>query len=247
MIGNNMMVRAQKSDTISLRVDSSSVSYRVPLSLWIKYDAGITNLEAEGDIALAFHTAFSIKENWAIETETTLSGYEWLKKPKIRTLGISLPVGIIADLILKQSRETLTKTIDEMVASNFKLEDVIQETWDLMFDPILISEEYNTWLSVNPEKIAMTELESREDSIYSTIIVQSRPKVKMGEKPENSSPLPLPPFRYVERSPKENISIHLQTDIPYSEAERIAKEELKGETFEQGSRSVTIEDIELFG
>ena len=107
--GDNMMVKAQKTDTISLTVDSSTVKYRVPLSLWVKYDAGITNLEAEGDIALTFNTGFAIRDDWSVETQTTLMGYEWLKKPKLRTFGVSLPVGFIANVILDQGRETMTK------------------------------------------------------------------------------------------------------------------------------------------
>ena len=103
-----------------------------------------------------------------------------------------------------------------MVASNFKLEDIIKESWDLMYEPILISEEYNTWLQVNPEKIAMTQLESSSDSLHSTIIVQSRPVVKIGVKPEKSEAQPLPPFRYVEKSRIEDFKINIQTEIPYS-------------------------------
>lgn len=246
MSDDNMMVKAEKKEDISLTVDSQMVKYRVPLILWIKYDAGLTNLEADGEIALNFKTAFHISEDWKMETVTEIEGHEWLKKPKLKMGAFSLPVGFVADIVLNNSRQTITRSIDEMVKENLKLDTVVQEAWTQMFDPILISEEFNTWLAVNPETITMTPLNVKDDIISSTIVVESRPSVKLGEKPINNQPKPLPPFQYSMEAVDDFI-IHLSTEIPYSEAERIAKQSMVGETFESKGKSVTVEDIELFG
>lgn len=244
--GDNMMVKAEKKEDITLTIDSQLVKYRVPLALWIKYDAGLTNLEADGEIALSFKTAFHITEDWKMETLTEIEGHEWLKKPKLKMGALSLPVGFVADVVLRNSRETITKSIDEMVKENLKLDEIVREAWTQMFDPILISEEYNTWLQVNPENIAMTPLNVEDDVISSTIIVESKPGVKLGEKPANNPVNPLPPFQYAVEN-FDDFVIHLSTEIPYSEAERIAKLSMVGETFESKGKSVRVEDIELFG
>ena len=68
--GDNMMVRAEKKEDIKLSVDSQSIKYKLPLGLWIKYDIGISNVEADGDIALDFKTSFKITEDWKVETIT---------------------------------------------------------------------------------------------------------------------------------------------------------------------------------
>lgn len=244
--GDNMMVKASKKEDISLEVDSQLVKYRVPLSLWIKYDAGLTNLEAQGEIALSFKTAFQIREDWKMETITELQGHEWLKKPKLKMGAISLPVGFIADIVLRNSQTTITKSIDEMVKENLKLDEIVEEAWTKMFDPILVSEEYNTWLQVNPENLTMTPLNVEDNFISSTIIVESRPSIKLGEIPTNAEKKPLPPFQYALEKEKDFV-LHLSTEIPYKEAERLAKQNMIGETFESKNKSVTVEDLELYG
>lgn len=41
--------------------------------------------------------------------------------------------------------------------------------------------------------------------------------------------------------------MHLGASIPFVEAQRLAKQEVEGQTYTAGKRSVTIQDIELFG
>ena len=106
--GDNMMVRAVKKEDIRLSVDSQAIKYKLPLGLWIMYDIGISNVEAEADISMDFKTEFKINEDWTIETITEIEDYTWLKKkPKIRMAGVSVPVGGIASLVLRRSKPKL--------------------------------------------------------------------------------------------------------------------------------------------
>lgn len=244
--GDNMMVRAVKKEDIRLSVDSQAIKYKLPLGLWIMYDIGISNVEAEADISMDFKTEFKINEDWTIETITEIEDYTWLKKPKIRMAGVSVPVGGIASLVLRRSKTQIAKSIDDLVAQNLNLKELMEDAWKQMFKPFLVSEEYNTWLIVNPQQLGMTEMQLNADTLSSTVVVQSKPEVRLGLKPSERSVDPLPPFQYSEEA-ADNFEIHLRTEVTYEEAERLAKEQLLGETFSQGSRSVTIEGIELYG
>ena len=244
--GDNVAVIATKKEDITLGVDSQMVTYRVPLALDIKYDIGFSTVKAVGEIAMNFKTAFNVRENWELETSTILDGYEWLRAPKVRLAGINLPAGFIANIIINQSKEVLTEAIDEQVANNFDFKKVIEDTWKQMFAPMLVSEEYNAWLSINPIDIGMTNLLMDQDTIVSTLIIESKPKINLGGKPDDASWRPLPLFQYREFE-SEEFTLYLNTEISYDEAERIAKEQILGETYSSGKRSVTIEDLELYG
>ncbi len=246
MEGDNMAVIATKKEDITLGIDSQMVTYRVPLALDIKYDIGFSTVKAVGEIALNFRTAFNVRENWELETSTILASHEWLRTPKVRLAGINLPVGFIANMIINQSKEVLTEAIDEQVAGNFDFKKVIEDTWKNMFEPMLVSEEYNAWLSINPLDIGMTQLDMTEDTIVSTLIIESKPKINLGGKPTNSSWRPLPLFQYREFD-SEDFTLRLNTEISYEEAQRIAKQQIIGETYSSGKKSVTIEDLELYG
>ena len=244
--GDNMMILASKKEDITLGLDSQMVTYRVPLTLDIKYNIGFTNVNATGEIALNFKTAFNIKENWELETATILQDYEWLRTPRVKLAGVSLPVGFIGNIIINRSKEILTFSIDEQVRNNFDFKTVIEDTWKNMFDPMLVSEEYNAWLNINPIDIGMTSLEMNKDTLGSTIIIQSKPKITLGEKPSATSWRPLPLFKYREFE-SEDFTLYLNTEVSYDEAERISKNQIVGETYSSGKRSVTVEDIELYG
>ena len=244
--GDNMAITANKKEDISITIDSQMVTYRVPLALDIKYDIGFTDVNAFGEIALVFKTAFNILETWELETSTILEDYQWLQTPKVKLAGINLPVGFIANVIINQSREVLTASIDEQVKTNFNFKKVIEDTWEEMFNPMLVSEQYNTWLNINPLDIGMTPIKMDRDTMSSVIIVQSKPKISLGEKPAPATWRPLPLFKY-RNFQSESFVLSLSTDVSYEEAERISKEQILGETFSQGNRSVTIEDLELYG
>lgn len=244
--GDDMMVKAEKKDDISLEIDSQMVKYRVPLGLWIKYDAGFMDVEATGDIALNFQTSFNINPDWSMQTITTIEGYEWLKKPRVSMIGITLPIGFIADIVLKNSKATIAQAIDDQVKNNLDLKRMIGGAWQQMYSPLLVSEEYKTWLTIVPQTISMTPLIVDDGEIVSTVVVESKPEVLVGAQPATPSPQPLPPFEYRQVA-AEDFSVTLRSRITFDEVQRLAQTQLKGQTFESGKRSVTVKDIAITG
>jgi hypothetical protein len=243
---DQLMIRAEKREDIQLSVSGQNIHYRVPLKLWIRYDVGVTNVEANGDLALKLKTAYQIKEDWTVQTTTEIENYEWLQTPKLKLVGMNLPVGFIADMVLKNSKKTITKGIDEALGNQFNLREQVKKVWEQLSDPQLIAKEYDTWLLVNPQNIGMTTLVTRGDTIAGTIFVETRPKVSIGEKPNRPNATPLPPFRYTGTA-QEDFNLFVSTDVPYPEAERLAKSQLAGQTFTEGKRAVKVEDIQLYG
>ncbi|MCP3930038.1 MAG: DUF4403 family protein [Bacteroidetes bacterium] len=243
---NQLKIRAVKKEDISFSLDSQYVCYKVPLDIWIEKDIGFTDVEGQWELALYFKTGFSILEDWNIKTETKLDHYEWYKKPKLKLGAIQVPVKNIANRVIKKSKETLTFQIDKQIQKSFTLRKFIDEAWKQLQEPILIAEEYNTWLAINPFHISMTPLTTSADSIVSNITIKSKPAVTLGEKPSVMVYIPLPAYKEPE-SFENNFQLHLKTDIPFEEAERIARTELIGESFKQGKYEVKIENIELYG
>lgn len=244
--GDKMMVRATKQDDIKLGIDSQAVTYRIPLDLWVKYDLGISTAEARGQIVLDFKTGFDLDRNWEIRTFTELTGYRWQQKPRIKVGFVDLPVGMIADVVLRNSSRRIANSIDDLVKDQLKLRDQVEAAWAEMFKPTLVSEEYRTWLTVDPQYIGMSPIEMSRNRITSTIYIESKPKVKIGQRPDPVLPRPLPPL-HISPVGNQDFTLHLNTEISYQEAERLAKAELVGETFTYGRRAVTIQDLEFFG
>ncbi len=244
--GDNLALKVEKRDSISFGVSGRDLQYRLPMSIWFKYKAGITYLTGTAEIAIQFRTAFHILPDWSVQTDTQIESYEWLRKPKLQVGAIQIPLGFIGDVVLKNSQKTITSSIDRLAKEQFNLREQVGEAWKKMFEPVLISPEFKTWLLIDPRSVTMTPMQMTPAAITATIMVESRPRLRIGSRPEALSPTPLPSFRFAEAERRDFV-IYLNAEVPYEEAERIAREQLLGETFSSGNRSVTVEDVELYG
>lgn len=244
--GDNMMLRAERIDSIKLGFREGFLSYRLPLGIWVKYNLGISKVEAKGSIVLDFETTYDINPDWSFQTNTVLLGHEWTESPKVKLIGIQLPVGFIADMLLDYSKGDLAAAIDAQVSTYFDLKSMMAETWNQMSEPWLVSEVYRTWLQVNPAKIALTPLQLNGDTLAGTLVVTSRPSITLGEKPMVADPSELPSFEY-SGGGMEDFNLYLRTSVSYADAEQLLRDQLLGEEFSQGKRSVSVEDVELYG
>ncbi len=68
----------------------------------------------------------------------------------------------------------------------------------------------------------------------------------MGDEPKSIPNKGLPDYAIV-KSLDNNFSINLLSDISYKEADTLAKKFLKGKTFTQDKKSVTVTDIKVYG
>ena len=246
--GDNMMLRAERTEPIKIGFREGFFSYSVPLAIWVKYDLGISKVEARGSLSLDFETTYDIGPDWRFQTHTNLLQHRWIVKPSVKMMGLQIPVGFIADILLKYSKEDLAKGIDDQIAENFDLKGLMETTWIQMFEPILVSEAYLTWLQVNPIDIGMSPLQVKGDTLRGTLVVTSNPALTLGEKPPGANPalLSLPPFDY-KMPDTTSFQLNLKTAVTYADAEQLLKQQLLGAVFSQGNKSVTLEDLSLYG
>ncbi len=244
---DGLMIKATRQSDVTLEVADQTVKYFVPIDLWVKKDVMITAVEAEGALNLEFETFFDVKPDWQLETKTDLKKYDWTKTPVVK-LGIgNLNVTSIANQFIEQAKSQLSSAIDEQIKYAIDLKREINRAWNEMQSPILVSEEYRTWLIMNPDSVRLTPLISRGNSIQSTVVIRAMPRMSMGAKPPNDNISPLPEFQYINEISNEHFSIFLGSEIPFDEAERITKQNMVGESYSYGKRSVKVEDINLYG
>lgn len=245
--GNDgLMLDVWKSQDITLFLSGNTIKYRIPLKLWMKKDLLVTDAEANAELALSMKTTFSIKEDWSIGTLTEVEYHEWLSKPRLKTGIGDINIETLANLALNRSKKTLSQTLDRIVSQQFTLKPYVQEVWTAIQEPILLDSLYRMWVKSTPTGIAMTPITTYGDVLRTKIAVECLNDVTFGEKPwfrENSN---LPNLRYIDDAPDE-FQVRVATDVPFPEAERLAKGTMVGQVFESGKNKVKVEDIQLWG
>ncbi|MCF8244565.1 MAG: DUF4403 family protein [Saprospiraceae bacterium] len=243
---DGLAIRAKKRENITIDINEQEIKYRIPVDLWIKKDLMFSAVEGEGSLALEFSTRYNIKPDWSLETTTTLTTYKWLREPVIKLGFADLPITPIANLVINQTRNTFAKSIDDEVKNLFDLKKEMERTWKEMHDPFQLSEEYATWLLLNPQSVSMTPFKSNGYTVESTVVVVTKPQISLGDKPSARNVGKLPDFGYAAEG-ADNFSLFLDTEVPFKEAERLSKQNMVGEVFSYKNKQVRVEDMGLYG
>ncbi len=244
---DGLMMNAWSSQEISLFFAGNTVKYRVPLKLWMKKELVFgTAAEAEGELALNFKTTFNINPDWSLSTQTVVEWHEWLSRPILKTGIGNISVEAIANLALNRSKKALSKTLDQYVNQQINLRPYIQEAWEAIQQPVLLDEEYRMWSKTTPISIGLTPITTYNNALQTKIAVECLNDVSFGEKPtfrENSF---LPNLTLLNEAP-DDFQMRFATDVPFAEAERLAKNIMVGQVFESGKKKVKVEDLTLWG
>jgi Domain of unknown function (DUF4403) len=246
---DGLMLKASKSQWIKMGFDGLKMNYRVPLKLWVfKKIFGSRGIEAEGEIVLNFKTALDVRSDWTIEPKTEITNYEWIKNMAVKTGLGSLDVKYIANIIIDRSKSSLTSAIDQQLRGQFQLRKNLDEAWQMMQKPVNITSTYgNWWVKLTPQSVLMTPFRTNGDVLESNIGVGTLVEIAAGNETPVFRPNSfLPPFQLGDAF-TDDFKINLLTDIPFKEAEAMAKTLVVGQKFYPGGKSITVTNIQLFG
>lgn len=251
---DNMMVKAWKKEDFTIKYENNQLVYRIPLKLWIKAGWKVSKLgftlsdyrELNAEIALKFKTAFYLNKDWSVTTFTTTDGFEWISSPVIKIGPVDVPITAIANTILNKNKGTIGNEIDKAIKQNLSMRKYIQDIWVNMQKPVKLNDEYNLWLKLNPQEITSTPVFSQNNKIKISLGIKSIVESYMGDEPKTLPNLGLPDYKLV-KTLDNSFSINLMSDISYKSIDTLAKQYLKGKTFSQDKKSVTVVDVKVYG
>lgn len=243
---DNLMLRVTKSQPITLFLSGNTIKYRVPVQLWVKQKLFFGNAEAEGELALNMKTNFQINPDWSLNTQTLVEYHEWLAPPVLKTGLGNINIESIANLALNRSKQQLSQTLDRLVSQQFSLKPYVQEAWTALQEPVLLDEAYRMWVKTTPLSIGMTPVTTDWNSVRAKIAVECLNDVTFGEKPAFRENSHLPDLHQIADAPEE-FQVRIATDVPFPEAERLARNIMVGQEFASGKKKARVEDIQLWG
>lgn len=243
---DGLMLKAVKSQDVTLHFSGNLIKYRIPLKLWMKQNLYVTDAEGTGELALNLKTSFSINPDWTLSTKTEVEFHEWISKPVLKTGLGNIGVEGIANLVLNSSKKTLAKTLDRTVSQQINLRPFVEEAWMALQEPVLLSEEFQMWVKTTPVSIGITPITTDWNYLKAKVSVETLNDVTFGAKPAFRQNTSLPYLTIINEAP-DDFQVRIATDVPFSEAERLAKITLQGQEFSSGKKKVKIEDLQLWG
>ncbi|WP_246439966.1 DUF4403 family protein [Rhabdobacter roseus] len=253
---DNLKAKIWKLSDIKVQALDSTFLFEVPLKIWVSAGYKISPMgftmsgykDTEFAVRLRFISKVSVSPDWRMLTTTHVDSYDWISEPSIKVSGFNIPIKGMVSRLLNRNSDKITQAIDEQVGKAIELRKYVQQAWDLAHNPVLMSEEYNTWLVVLPNQILMTPLLARSGVLRTSIGIKGYTQTITSSVKPLLKTDPLPPLRVVEKIPAE-FKVGLISLISYAEAARLAEANFVGKQFAfmDGRYAVEVTSIALFG
>ena len=249
---DNLLVKAWKSDRIELGLEGNELTWEVPLKLWIKayYSVGALGFsvtdskEFSGEIVLKFKTRMDLQSDWSLKTKTKSNGYIWLQKPVMKAGPVEIPIGFMADYLLKSNTEMLSAAIDQTIHDQFNLKKYAYEAWSNIQKPQLISPEYDLWISIRPISVSSSPLQASKGKIIHKLNLKAQSECYTWRPPVLAE-VPLPNLS-LNPDKNDDFEIAVHTRMTYAWLNKQARQYIQGKSFEAGSRFIKIDSVNIY-
>lgn len=263
--GDGLKIRIKKVEQIQVVVKDNFMYYSVPLHIWASKRVlkvklfgkkKETTKEIDFSLRLKFRSEINLNKNWKLETQTTYAGIEWIKKPKVKVLGINFDLAGLVENQLLQKKDDLERIIDK-AASNLKIiEKEVSKIWTKIQEPILIEKKVTngTWLLAEPIQIEASKIEGKDKQLFITTRLKTLLRTvvakKQGEKPQVTFKK-LPPLKQNNSLSYQNndFELHLKGELPYKAVNDLLDKKIKDTVLviPNTDYKIKIKDAEVFG
>lgn len=252
--GQDLSVKVWKAGNFTFTVNNNIIEYQVPLKIWSRFawkieKFGLTvsdHYEANGSILLTYRTAISVDKNWQLVSKTTSSGYKWIETPRLNIIGINVPVTPIANFALNQSESLVSKQIDRSLAQAVNLKKYVSDMWTQVQQPMQLNADNNLWIRVTPKDVFLAPFTTSGSKLNVSVALSAIIETFVGSKPTQNAVVKLPDLKMLNR-PVQTFNLNIAADVTYDKISEIAKAQLKGKTFKEGNKSITINDLSIYG
>jgi hypothetical protein len=251
---DNLMLKVWKRDNFKIDMEGDQLSYRIPLKIWAKAGFKFEKLgisisdyrDINLEIALKFRTKVTLNKDWSITTKTVTDGYDWISQPTVSIAGYNLPITFVADAILKANQSKIGSEVDDAIKTNLDIRNMVSTPWKMIQKPFKLSDEYKMWLKITPTEVFSQPLLSKNNKIRNTIGFKTITETYIGKEPPYKVSN-TPPQLSILSKVDDGFEINVLSDIPFTEANELAKKYLLGKTFENGKKKITINEMRLYG
>ncbi|MGX6592082.1 DUF4403 family protein [Cetobacterium ceti] len=191
-----------------------------------------------------------INKNWEIIAESTpiFTISQGTLPLKLNIYGMELKTDINVNKNIEQKIVSnlykATDILDNKIRE-FDLRSLVEKQWLQLKHPILINQDYNLWLTVNPLDASYSNIVSDENNIGIKLGTNSQLHIYMGEKPKDLVLNSLPPMNYGEV--KDTFNINLPITATYNALNKELQKNINNKTFSLPLNSkLTLKDIEIF-
>lgn len=241
----------RKGNLIFTSVVNDVLTYEVPLKVWAQKRISVLGVSqapaTEFELKLKFSSKFGITSDYSIETITNGLGYEWITKPVLKYTYVEIPIGPVIGKLISNNLASFASQIDQTINNNYSLKPYVLEAWNTAQKPFLASEEYNTWIKLEPVDVYFTPLKAVGKSLKSTFGLKIFVETLVGTPIYTPKQILTIPTLKPVSSISDVFEIQLFNVISFEAATKISKGMFLGQIydFKKGKYKIEITDLQI--
>lgn len=225
----------------------------VPLRTWLKggIDTRVLGLKIRKSTStnlgmrIRFSTQIALDRHWQVHTKTSILGYRWTKAPAVYLGPIKIPLSFLANKLIDSQLKYIGKRLDTEIKKQVRLKQMLSKVWLEVQAPFLVSEEYKTWVRLEPKALMMTPINTNNQTLSTVVGMRGYAAAFTGDKP-SAGQQKLPDLT-IKKTIKNEFKVYLQSRISKNYALDMAKKQFLNKTFRNGKRKVKVVGLNLYG
>ena len=248
---DQLKTKVEKDGEIVMKaLTNNRLLFSVPLKIWAEKGLGTLGIytyqETNFKVVMNFISTLDFQQNWSLKTNTTTAGFVWKEKPVLDFGKVKIPLSSIIESILRKQQKEFKNVIDTQIQQKMNMQPYLVMAWNQFAAPIQVSEEYNTWLKITPQTVKMSPLEVYADKIKSTISVDLFSETFTGIKPTANPLVKNIPNYIPAQNLGNNFIMKTTANIPFTEANAIARKQFQGKEFDMEKSKIKVDDIKIY-
>jgi hypothetical protein len=245
-------VKVWKQGPISLQNVNGKIRTVLPLKATVHYRYGIDKLGVKlydtreinlnGVITLLSDVSMS---NWKMKTATDFKSLEWKESPSVTIAGKSIAITYLINPAIKMLKAKIEKSIDETIAKSMDFKPNVLDALEQLCTPSQMSEEYDTWLRVNPVELYTTATEISGQEVILNMGMKCTIESLVGQKPAPTFDRNKIVLKAVSKMP-DALSANIVAVSTYKDASAVMSRNFQGQEFGSGSKKVKVQKVGLW-
>ncbi len=180
-----------------------------------------------GTARLHHSTTFGITSDYRLNATSTTVRLDETAPCRLASFTTD-PSGQVA-AHFKKEREAGTGLLATLLDRELPIRQPLAKAWATLQEPILVDENYGTWLLLNPRQTKTGTVTAQQQTLSAAVGIIVEPQLVRSATPPSRSRTPLPAA--TERLGDPGFHLTLDVPMPYREAELRLQESLVGQRF----------------
>ncbi|MBK9272691.1 MAG: DUF4403 family protein [Saprospiraceae bacterium] len=242
LLDGGFLCHIMAEENTDVQAVGNEIHFNIPLQLEIKHRGQLQNMKATGTLELHLNTKVDVFNNQFL-SKTELVEYHWIKSPSVKVLGMSVPVELIANQLIKKYKTKLVQNIDQQIMTSANLKEIGSKVIAYFKNPFYTSEDGILKVFVSPQEFAIGPLTM--DDKYITLPAVFYLENLISESEISGRPYSLD---FSTRPYADTSSVFaIQSRIPLAYLEQILREQLLTQEFGSSMAKIKIYNLFLDG